>query len=180
MFDYNELKNLSPEELTNRLILLDRQMLMYHRNAAYKNELKNSYDINADYRSLFNLCVIGICAYNNITLNPNQISTELCKDILINPDKYITPFRIPPMMMEYYTEVFVNGNLDYLTNFIENRNKVESGNNASKGAMTKATAVGRAMAERENGFASVLILPAMLALIYIATVVIYFVFLYGG
>ena len=87
--------------------------------------------------------------------------------------------NIPAIFQEYYIDIFNRGNVGYLNDFImKNETKEGNSNSNSLGAYTKSTAVGRALSEKENGaFVSVLVLPALLALLYISAVVIYFVFI---
>ena len=89
--------------------------------------------------------------------------------------------NIPDIVQEYYIDVFNRGNVGYLNDFItthEVKDGTGNANSNSLGAYTKSTPVGRALSEKENGaFVSVLVLPALLALVYISAVVIYFMFL---
>ena len=195
--------NVSNEDLTKRLIYLDRKIMELNNEGKYyvgdladievingeitlesfKNKydyLQSGYNINGDYNNIIQLCAIGICAYNKLSVL--HTSKEFINYVIENVEMFLEHGSIPKIMQEYYINVFNRGKVDYLNNFLnEQNNELENnGRGNRKGAYTKSTAVGRAMSEKESAFVSVLILPAMLALIYISAVVIYFLFFYNG
>ena len=186
---YEELIKLPRDEITTELRKMDFYMMQQNHKGVYiKSPWMNGVEdkeekdkaINID---IINLCVFGICAYNR---KPNATtSLNLYNFILQNPDKYLENANIPVFMKNYYYDVFYNRKIDYLYNYLQNYNfetdRYEDNGQGKGITKVKATAAGRAFnTDREAAFASVLILPAMLALIYISVVVIYFVFFYGG
>lgn len=197
------LMNISTNELTERLIYLDYKLMELKQDGKYyvgdladieiingevtiesfKNKydyLKSGYNINGDYENIIQLCAIGICAYNKLSVL--HTSKEFINYVIDNIEMFLEHGNIPDIMQEYYINVFDRGKIDYLNNFLREKGNInqEDGRGNKKGAYTKSTAVGRALAEKDSAFVSVLILPAMLALIYISMVVIYFVFFYNG
>ncbi len=197
------LVNISSEELTNRLIYLDRKLMELKQNGKYyvgdlanieiiNNEvildsfndkydyLDSGYNINGDYNNIMQLCAIGICAYNKLSVL--HTSKEFTKYVIDNVEMFLEHGNMPNYMQEYYIDVFNRGNIDYLNNFLAKNGQIEVKEGHGKGGMsyTKHTDIGRAMSEKESAFVSVLILPAMLTLIYISIVVIYFMFFYNG
>lgn len=195
--------NIPTEELTKRLIYLDQKLMELQKEGKYyvgdladieiingevtmesfKNKydyLKSGYNINGDYENIIQLCAIGICAYNQLSVL--HTSKEFINYVISNIEMFFEHGNIPAMMQEYYIDVFDRGKIDYLNNFLMKEGNInkEEGRSNSRGAYTKSTAVGRALSEKDSAFVSVLILPAMLALIYISVVVIYFVFFYNG
>ena len=195
------LMNISTDELTERLIYLDRKLMELKDSGKYyvgdladieiingevtiesfKNKydyLKSGYNINGDYENIIQLCAIGICAYNKLSVL--HTSKDFINYIINNIEMFLEHGNIPNIMQEYYINVFDRGKIDYLNNFLRNNDPKEQGRGNTRGAYTKSTAVGRALTEKDSAFVSVLVLPAMLALIYISIVVIYFVFFYNG
>ena len=188
---YDELKNLSTDEITNELKLIDYQMMQNHRQGIYvkspwlngtvltskidddtKKEIHNA--INMD---IIGLCIEGICAYNRFSLLPT--TAKDFNRFIQNLEMYFEHGSVPSIMQKYYIDVLNRQNINYLNNYLyynyENTEGQEKGR-----TLTKSTTAGRYFSERENAFASVLLLPAMLVLIYISVVVIYFVFFYNG
>ena len=194
------LSNVSSEELTERLIYLDKAIKELHSNGYYVvsdladieiindevtlESFKDKIDYidsgineNGKNKDILELCSIGICAYNKLSVL--HTSKEFIEYVIDNVEMFLEHGNMPNIIQEYYIDVFNRGHVNYLNNFIEkNMDKEGSSRSNSIGAYTKSTAVGRALSEKEtSAFASVLILPALLALIYIVAVVVYFVIL---
>jgi len=191
--------NISKEELTERLKYLDKTISELHNNGYYvvgdladieiiNNEVTlESFKDKIDYlnsginengrnKDILELCSIGICAYNKLSVL--HTSREFIEYVIENVEMFLEHGDMPGIIQEYYIDVFNRGNVDYLNVFLE-KNVEKEGNSRdnSRGAYTKSTAVGRALTEKDNSaFASVLLLPALLALIYIVTVITYFIF----
>ena len=194
------LLNISNDELTERLKYLDKAIHELHDNGYFvvvdladieiiNNEitidsfkdkidyLNSGYNINGDRGDILELCSIGICAYNKLSVL--HTSKEFIEYVIENVEMFLEHGNIPTIIQEYYIDVFNSGNVGYLNDFIS-KNEIKEGNSntVSLGAYTKSTAVGRALSEKENSaFVSILILPALLALLYISAVVIYFLFI---
>ncbi len=204
------LNNISTEELTERLKYLDKAIQELHDHGYYvvsdladidiiNNEItlesfKNKIDYlnsgineNGKNKNILELCSIGICAYNKLSVL--HTSKEFISYVIDNVEMFLEHGNIPSVMQEYYIDVFNRGKVDYLNSFLNKhgdnivnindyRDKNGESRNKSRGAYTKSTAVGRALSEKDNAaYASVLLLPALLALIYIVAVVVYFVFI---
>ena len=192
--------NVSTEELTERLKYLDKAISELHHNGYYvvsdladieiiNDEITiDSFKDKIDYldsginengknKDILELCSIGICAYNKLSVL--HTSREFIEYVIENVEMFLEHGNIPSIIQEYYIDVFNRGNVNYLNEFLEkNMDKEGSSRSNSRGAYTKSTAVGRAFSEKENSaFASILMLPAILALIYILAVVVYFVVL---
>lgn len=194
------LVNISTEELTERLKYLDKAICELHQNgyyvvgdladieiindeitlASFKDKIDyidSGFDENAVNSDILELCSIGICAYNKLSVL--HTSKEFISYVIENVEMFLEHGNIPSIMQEYYIDVFNRGNVDYLNNYLSKNSEVNEGNGLSnsRGAYTKSTAVGRALSEKDNAaFASVLIFPALMALAYIVIVVGYFVF----
>ena len=203
------LKDSSPEELTYKLRYIDWILRKLHRKGYYitmnlgdaeiiDGELsEKSFHNKLDYldsgidprgknRDLIQLCVLGLCAYNGVTVM--NITDEFLRGIIYYLDKYLACENMPEEMREYYKDVFKRNNLDSVNSFIKKyyNNKEESG----KGIAYTKHLPGIVPSNEFNleefsddnnytntGYASILLLPALLALIYIVTVVVYFVFI---
>ena len=176
---YEGLRNLSNEELTNELIKMDFNLMQNHNNGHYVKSTwmdgKSNSDKNID---IINLCIVGICAYNKLA--SLHTSKDFINYVIDNIEIFLEHGNIPSFMQDYYINIFNRGKVDYLNNYLMTQGYANESVGKGKGALTKSTAVGRALSEKESAFVSVLVLPAMLALIYISVVVIYFVFFYSG
>lgn len=231
------LTNISTEELTERLKYLDKAIQELHENGYYvvsdladieiiNNEItldsfKNKIDYlnsgineNGKNKNILELCSIGICAYNKLSVL--HTSRDFIVYVIENVEMFLEHGNIPSVMQEYYIDVFNRGKVDYLNSFITKNTPIESSSrDNSRGAYTKHTEAGRAFAQSEEeskivdindyrnkkkdtwwrpytdstaiekafsknknaAYASVLVLPALLALIYIVTIVVYFLFI---
>ena len=229
--------NISSEELTERLKYLDKAIQELHENGYYvvsdladieiiNNEVTlDSFKDKIDYlnsginengrnKNILELCSIGICAYNKLSVL--HTSKDFIVYVIDNVEMFLEHGNIPGVMQEYYIDVFNRGKVDYLNSFLLNHdeNTLTDGtsNSNSRGAYTKSTPTGKFMSEKNNivnineyrdrrnsdvwkpysgqtaigktltknksaAYASVLLLPALLALIYIVAVVVYFVFI---
>ena len=192
------LLNISTEELTERLKYLDKAINELHNNGYYvvgdladieiiNDEITlDSFKDKIDYlnsginengrnKDILELCSIGICAYNKLSVL--HTSREFIEYVIDNVEMFLEHGNMPSIIQEYYIDVFNRGNVDYLNSFIDKNYDKNEGNarSNSRGAYTKSTAVGRALSDKENSaYVSVLLLPALLALIYIVAVVVYF------
>ena len=192
--------NVSTEELTEKLKYLDKAIQELHENGYYVvsdladieiidnkitlesfkdkiDYLDSGINENGKNKNILELCSIGICAYNKLSVL--HTSKDFIVYVIDNVEMFLEHGNIPSIMQEYYIDVFNRGKVDYLNSFLS-KNIVNDGSSRSnsRGAYTKSTAVGRALSEKDSAaFASVLVLPALLALIYILTIVVYFVFI---
>ena len=188
---------ITESEITERLLYLDKAIMELHDNGAYvvgnlaeiepingeitmssfQNKwdyLNSGIDPNGDKRNILELCAIGICAYNGLTVL--YTNKEFISYLIDNLDVLLENGKIPKMMQEYYIDVFSRGNVNYLNNFVVKYNENNGNSRSNSIVKTKSTAVGRAFADRESAYAKVLILPAVLCLVILIVVVTYFIF----
>ena len=228
--------NISTEELTERLKYLDKTISELHKNGYYvvgdladieiiNNEITlDSFKDKIDYlnsginengvnKDILELCSIGICAYNKLSVL--HTSREFIEYVIDNVEMFLEHGNIPSIIQEYYIDVFNRGKIDYLNSFLsknmdtmgesrssnkdytkvkatavgmalsnENDDNIVDINdyrnkkyaNSGSKPYTDTTAVGKALSKKSDAaYASVLVLPALLALIYILAVVMYFV-----
>ena len=161
----------------------------------------SGFNDDARTNNIIQLCCIGICAY--CRLRELHTSPEFINSVKDNLEMYLERANMPREMQQYYISVFNNeGTIKYLNDYLADRileNESEASRSSSRGAYTKTTAVGAMLAEKpdielimpytgttgvkkslssyEKGIASVLLLPALLALIYITAIVVYFIFI---
>lgn len=229
------LMNISTEELTERLKYIDKAIQELHYYGYYvvsdladmeiiNNEVTlDSFKDKIDYldsgineqgknKNILELCSIGICAYNNLSVL--HTSKDFITYVIDNVEMFLEHGNIPDVMQEYYIDVFNRGKVDYLNNYLStNMDKDGLSRSNSIGAYTKvkateagralvqkeyddnvvdindyrnnirkpytdSTAIGKALSKKnEAAYASVLLLPTLLALIYIVTVIVYFIFI---
>ena len=139
----------------------------------------NNYD-NGKKSNILELCVIGICAYNNQNIMYAG-SRDFFRNLLDNLELYLNNEsineRIDDDIKEYYRTTlnnFVNGKeLDGMNSYLVNKNAAGKGNSNVR-VYTKSTPIGRALADKEAAFANVLIIPSILVLIYLVLVIGYF------
>ncbi len=190
--------NISMDELTERLKYLDKAIKELHTNGYFvvsdlaeieviNNEItlesfkdkidyiNSGYNIHGDRQDILELCAIGICAYNKLSVL--HTSKEFIEYVIDNVEMFLEHGNIPNMMQEYYINVFNRGKVEYLNDFIAGNAMENQGSSRGNGHVyTKSTAVGRAFSEKETAFVSVLIIPAMLTLAYIIIIVGYSLF----
>lgn len=179
--DYDQIKNLSTQELTEYLKNEDLKLMGFwkaRKSKAYENSIE-SYQVEDDSptRSIIYLCTLGICAYNK--LSSFHDTRDFLGYVIDNLEMFLEHGNVPKEMQEYYIDVFNRGNVRFLNDFLSRYSNEEgSSYNNKRGAYTKTTAIGKALSEKEeNAYVSVLLLPALLALIYIVTIVVYFLFI---
>ena len=182
------------DELTRRLMKLDASIMALHKNGFYVvnfdvnniqlyNEeltlssfnnkidyLNSGINPNGDKKDIVELCAVGICAYNGF--NTFYTNKEFLAYLFENLPIFKDNGRIPTDIYEYYKSVLMEGNIDYLNNYIfKKNNNLSSGNSQSSSnayKLTKSTAIGRAFAEKnESAYVSVLIIPAIMVLVYL-------------
>lgn len=191
------LNNLDRKELTDMLILFDKSIMELHQNgffvvsdmsdievidnqitlASFKNKvdyLNSGYNVNGDKQDILEICAIGVCAYNRF--ERYFTNKDFISYLIDNLEMFLENGNVPKIMQEYYIDVFARGNVDYLNNFLlKHDNKENSGKNNNR-VYTKSTAVGKALAEKENAYANVLLLPALLFLVGLIVFFVYFIF----
>ena len=191
------LSNDTNEELTEKLIMLDKGIMELHQNgyfvvsdmadidiidnqltlASFKDKidyLNSGYNPNGDKQDILELCAIGICAYNHF--DRFYTNREFINYLIDNLDMFLENGHVPKLMQEYYINVFSRMKVDYLNNFmLQYDNSNGNGKNNSR-VYTKSTAVGRAFSERDEAYAKILILPAILLLVSLIAFFVYFIF----
>lgn len=178
------------EELTEHLKKLDLSIMALHQNgfyivsfdpnnimlyngeltlASFKDKidyLNSGLNNNGDKKDILMMCAIGICAYNGFS--NFYINNEFIIYLMNNLELFRENGQIPDEIYEYYCDVLLNGNIDYLNNFLNRKADLEASCNSNSNTyrLSKSTAIGRAFSDRENAYVNVLIFPAIFALIY--------------
>lgn len=189
------------EEITDLLISFDHMLELLHNNGlciydfnpkkiimydgkfTYQsfNGLLNDIGVDPKMKeiNILQLSKIGLYAYKNVMANGimnqkclDDIST-LMEEKLINNDDG----NIPDEIYEYYGEVFVNGNIGYLNDYLVKKQQEANGQeNSIVMRKSKSTPAGRALAVEENAaFVGILFIPTLITLIYLIGLIIYFV-----
>lgn len=234
------LMNVSTEELTEKLKYLDKAIQELHENGYYVvsdladieiidnkitlesfkdkiDYLDSGINENGKNKNILELCSIGICAYNKLSVL--HTSKDFIVYVIDNVEMFLEHGNIPSIMQEYYIDVFNRGKVDYLNSFLfkhgVNANQLREVNEGESLGTSKVlvkrnstyneqvepdniinlddyrdvdlakpriegTDIEKKLSKKDAAYASILLLPAMLALVYIFSVVIYFVFFYGG
>ena len=86
--------------------------------------------------------------------------------------------NIPEEIFEYYEEVFLNSNLDYLNNYlVKKRQEAVSNQNTNVRRKTLATDIGRLFVNDESAYVKVLFIPTLITFTYLLSLFLYcFVF----
>lgn len=189
------LSNCTTEELTERLLMLDRSMMELHQYGlfvvgdlskievidenitleSFKNKvdyLNSGYNPDGDMKDICEMCAIGICAYNQFgSLNTSDAFLEYLQS---NLELFLQNPTIPGEIKEYYRSVLKENSKEYMNDYLV---KVSGGNKGTNKAnvKVKATAVGRALADKEAAYVNVLLIPSILVLIYLIFIVVYFI-----
>ena len=131
---------------------------------------QNSKEIN-----IFQNCKIGLTSYNNMPIDGNM-NQDHYNFIRENLHKFNN--NIPEEIFEYYEEVFLNSNLDYLNNYlVKKRQEAVSNQNTNVRRKTLATDIGRAFVNDDNAYVKVLFLPTLITFTCLLSLFLYcFVF----
>lgn len=188
------LSNCTTEELTERLLMLDRSMMELHQYGlfvvgdlskievidenitleSFKNKvdyLNSGYNPDGDMKDICEMCAIGICAYNQFgSLNTSDVFLEYLQS---NLELFLQNPTIPGEIKEYYRFVLKENSKEYMNDYLV---KVSGGNKGTNKAnvKVKATAVGRALADKEAAYVNVLLIPSILVLVYLVLLIGYF------
>ena len=130
----------------------------------------NSKEIN-----IFQNCKIGLTSYNNMPIDANM-NQDHYNFIRENLNKFNN--NVPEEIFEYYEEVFLNSNLDYLKNYlVKKRQEAVSNQNTNVRRKTLATDIGRSFVSDDNAYVKVLFLPTLITFTYLLSLFLYcFVF----
>lgn len=132
---------------------------------------------NMKENNIIQAAKIGMFAYNNMPLDASvdqQMFTFISQNIkLLNRDGIV----IPEEIYEYYEEIFINGNFDYLNNFLVKKQQLLSGNaNSNSIRKNLSTPYGRALnPDNESAFINILYIPSIITLLYLIILVGYMI-----
>ena len=131
---------------------------------------QNSKEIN-----IFQNCKIGLTSYNNMPIDANM-NQDHYNFIRENINKLNN--NVPEEIFEYYEEVFLNSNLDYLNNYlVKKRQEAVSNQNTNVRRKTLATDIGRSFVSDESAYVKVLFIPTLITFTYLLSLFLYcFVF----
>ena len=154
-------------------IILENGKLTLNSFKSVINEIEvyqKSKEIN-----IFQNCKIGLTSYNNMPIDGNM-NQDHYNFIRENLHKFNN--NIPEEIFEYYEEVFLNSNLDYLNNYlVKKRQEAVSNQNTNVRRKTLATDIGRAFVNDDNAYVKVLFLPTLITFTYLLSLFLYcFVF----
>ena len=135
---------------------------------------------------IIELCIIGICAYNNhhdyFRFRDYQSSINFINTVQQNLERYIEKEQIPDIMKEYFYDVFERKHYAYANDYFEKNYEEKEANSGEERARvkTKSTAQGRMMSamyeDREAAYVDVLLVPAIITLIYLVVLVASYIF----
>lgn len=192
----------NPEMLVNVLTLLDATIKYIHNKGYYIIDFNPSkiilvtktpnlsnyqgliapidFDPKSDINiNIYQMAKIGLMAFNHVITNGNM-NQEHYNFILENINKFNQNGNIPNDFYEYYEDLFLNGNINYLNDYLENKKKDEGRNNSIRKSLV--TEAGRALstnnlqlnqANDNNAFVNILFIPSILAFIYLIGLFIY-------
>ena len=154
-------------------IILENGKLTFNSFKSVINDIgvyQNSKEIN-----IFQNCKIGLTSYNNMPIDGNM-NQDHYNFIRENLNKFNN--NVPEEIFEYYEEVFLNSNLDYLNNYlVKKRQEAVSNQNTNVRRKTLATDIGRAFVNDDNAYVKVLFIPTLITFTYLLSLFLYcFVF----
>ncbi len=143
--------------------------------APVSNNPKQDININ-----IYQMAKIGLMAYNHFPVD-GRMNQEHFNFILDNIKLFNQNGQIPSDIYEYYEDLFLNNNINYLTSYLESKSKDEIGRSSSirKSLTTEA---GQALSQNNlqlketndnKAFVNILFIPSILTLIYLIGLVIY-------
>lgn len=185
--------------LTDKLLLMDRALMQVHHDGKFvSSNLLDAYIINdkidpssiesdvfdpekndKDYaQDIMELAAIGICAYNRFGESegiPKYFtSPEFIASLTdINQlEMYLNRADIPEEVKNYYRSVFTLFDIKYMTNYLMEQQK--NGGKGTEMVKSYSTPEGRAFAnnQEQNGFAPIISIPAVLAIVYIISMLV--------
>lgn len=137
---------------------------------------KNDKDFGQD---IMELAAIGISAYNRFGedqgfptyyTNPSFIANLTNIEEL---EKYLRTPNMPDEVKDYYRNLFTLLNIGYMSSYLQE--KMAAGGKGNVRVLNYSTPEGRAIAnnqEQTNGFASIISIPAVLAIVYILSMIV--------
>ena len=135
------------------------------------------YDRNRGQLSNFAMTPQNFNKVNEVYSQPNNFFTyRYVNTSKLNLNKFNN--NVPEEIFEYYEEVFLNSNLDYLNNYlVKKRQEAVSNQNTNVRRKTLATDIGRAFVNDDNAYVKVLFLPTLITFTYLLSLFLYcFVF----
>ena len=191
------------EMLTNVLELLDMTIKYIHSNGYFIRDfnpskiiLTNNIPNINNFRGLispieqdprkdininiYQMAKIGLMAFNNIKTDGNM-NQDHYNFIVENIKKFNQNGNIPNEIYEYYEDLFLNGNVTYLNDYLLTKKKEANGRQTGirKSLVSEA---GRALSSNglqlneesnNNAFINILFIPSILALLYLIGLFIY-------
>ena len=154
-------------------IILENGKLTFNSFKSVINDIgvyQNSKEIN-----IFQNCKIGLTSYNNMPIDANM-NQDHYNFIRENINKLNN--NVPEEIFEYYEEVFLNSNLDYLNNYlVKKRQEAVSNQNTNVRRKTLATDIGRSFVSDESAYVKVLFIQTLITFTYLLSLFLYcFVF----
>lgn len=198
LYDYLQELSDNSEELTNVLIQLDNALEYLHNNGfciydfepkkiiLYNKKLTfNSFsgilnDINvshnAKYVNIYQLCKIGLFAYNGMPVDGNMNNNHY-NFLQTYLEEFNKKGQIPSEIYEYYEEVILRSNVIYLNDYlVQKRQELNGNQNTNVRRKTKATSIGTAFVSNEAAYVNVLFIPTVIAFVYVLTIVLLILF----
>ena len=139
----------------------------------FYDELNKNFDLD-DIKELF--CV-AISAYNHF--DKNYSSSEFINYFRYreNLDLYIDNGKVPKVMRDYFRQVFSSDDLVYYLNDYMDTIKKDGSGRGNTSVKVKSTPYGKLYSnEDEAAYTSALILPSVIALVYLILLICYFIF----
>ena len=185
------------KSLTDKILLMDRALMEVHGRGMYiSSNLLDAYiyDDRIDpstvemdkfdsekndkdqAQDIMELAAIGICAYNRFGeyegFPKYFTSPEFIASLMDNIEMYLQREDMPEEIKNYYRSVFTLLDIKYLSNYLEDQQK--NGGKGNARVLTYSTPEGRAFAnnQEQNAFASIITIPAVLAIVYIISLVV--------
>ncbi len=138
------------------------------------------YDPRGDINiNIYQMAKIGLFSFNHIQADGNMNQAHF-NFIVENLKNFNQNGNIPSEIYEYYEDLFINGNINYLNDYLDNRKKEEAGRQSGvrKSLVTEA---GRALSstgiqlnsDNNNAYVNILFIPSILTLLYLIGLFIY-------
>lgn len=198
------LSNCNNSELREKLVYLDTMMMLFHQSGKYATlplselEILNNgitmesfknkynylpsqdsdeigYNANGDLEDIKELCLLGICAYNHLNFDYNRnmsIMNSFQNEHFLEPYLNNSRANMPQDIRNYYRDVLVHNKKIYLNQYL----KQELSSGEEKGKRLAKHLPGFSDVD-ESAYVNVLVIPAVLTLVYLLVVAVYYIFL---
>lgn len=182
----------APENKRKVFYLLDKTLKQKHDSGVFMSsyninsimisttdpsviEIKNCITFDTELREerrKLDILYLSLIAFNSYLPSIEVTNNLLNYDVIkYNFDDFTYIFNNQDV--DYYKDLFVNGNMTYYSDYINDLNKKVNGGKSSAIVMSYSTPEGRAMSEKDAGFANTVLLTVNLLVVLLVGILLF-------